>query len=120
MTWVWVVLGGAVGAPTRYLLDAFVQRRHEADFPWGTFTVNVLASFVLGLVSSGSGVPDAVALAVGTGFCGALSTYSTFAYENARLITVQKSPTALLNTVLSLVVGLAAVYAGIGLGGLLT
>jgi CrcB protein len=48
----WVALGAAVGAPVRYLTDRAVQARRPSSFPWGTFTVNVIGSFVLGLVTA--------------------------------------------------------------------
>ena len=51
MTVLLVLLGGAVGAPARYLADQAVQRRHGSAFPWGTWMVNVAGSFVLGVVA---------------------------------------------------------------------
>jgi CrcB protein len=74
-----VALGAAVGAPARYLVDRSVRRRVGA--PWGTVAVNVAGSFVLGLLVARTGGSGGWYLAVGTGFCGALTTYSTFAYE---------------------------------------
>ena len=66
MTVVLVLLGGAVGAPARYLTDVAVQRAHGTAFPWGTWTVNVVGSLVLGVVvGAGSGW---VVTLVGTGF----------------------------------------------------
>ncbi|WP_206443414.1 fluoride efflux transporter FluC, partial [Candidatus Protofrankia californiensis] len=50
MNWLLVILGAMAGAPVRYLTDRAVQARHDMLFPWGTFTVNVVASGVLGLV----------------------------------------------------------------------
>lgn len=84
-----VAVGGAVGAVLRYLTDQAVQRRYDSVFPWGTFTVNGAGSMLLGLlVTAGQqGVISVHMLALlGTGLCGAFTTYSTFAYETARLV----------------------------------
>ncbi len=88
MNWLLVILGAMAGAPVRYLTDRAVQARHDMLFPWGTFTVNVVASGVLGLVTGAvlaGAAPARAGLLVGTGLCGALSTYSTFSYETLRL-----------------------------------
>jgi CrcB protein len=114
MTVLLVLLGGAVGAPARYLTDQAVQRRHGTVFPWGTWTVNVAGSFVLGLVVA-SGPAWLVTLA-GTGFCGALTTFSTFGYETVRLAEEGESGSALANVVGSLATGLVAAALGWWLG----
>jgi len=111
MTFVLVLLGGMVGAPTRYLTDLLVQSRHDSRMPWGTFTVNIAGSFVLGLMaglSSAGHAPSWVETLVGTGFCGALTTFSTFSFETVRLVEGGHRLTALLNVVLSLATGLGA------------
>lgn len=109
MTVLMVIVGGAVGAPLRYLTDLLVQARHDSVFPWGTFTVNVLGSLVLG-VTAGAAValaPPAWVLAlVGTGLCGAFTTFSTFGFETIRLIEQGSWSTALANAGASLAVGL--------------
>lgn len=119
MTLLWVCLGAAVGAPGRYLLDRAVQARHDSRMPWGTMLVNVVGSLVLGVLvglSTGHHVPDAVTLTLGTGFCGALTTYSTFGYETFRLVEDGARPSAVLNVGLSLAAGIGAAAAGYVLG----
>ena len=117
MSWLWVALGAAAGAPARYLTDRWVQSRHDSVFPWGTITVNVGASFVLGVLTGAADVlAPAVGLALGTGLCGALSTYSTFSYETLRLLQTGARGLALANVVLALGAGVAAVALGLVAG----
>ena len=111
MTVLFVVVGAMVGAPLRYLTDRAVSARHDSVFPWGTFAVNVAGSFVLGLVVAGA-VPRAVLYLVGTGFCGALTTYSTFGYETVRLARDGSRFYAAANAVASVVAGLGAAFCG--------
>lgn len=121
MTALLVLLGGAVGAPARYLTDQWVQSRRDSVLPWGTLTVNVAGSFVLGLVAgaaSAGGVPSWVPTLVGTGFCGALTTFSTFGYETWRLLETGSLRPALANVIGSLAVGLGACALGWALGSL--
>ena len=119
MTALLVLIGGAIGAPTRYLTDVVVQSRHRSVLPWGTITVNVVGSFVLGLVAglaSASSAPSWVLTLVGTGFCGALTTFSTFSFETVRLAEAGRWRSAAGNVVISLVLGLVAVAIGWELG----
>ena len=119
MTALLVLLGGAIGAPTRYLTDVIVQSRHDSVLPWGTISVNVAGSFLLGLVAGLTYVSDAptwVLTLVGTGFCGALTTFSTFSYETVRLAEAKRWRAAVGNVVISLVLGLLAVAIGWELG----
>ena len=115
MTWLYVALGAAVGAPLRYLTDRFVQSRHDSVFPWGTFSVNVVGCFVLGLVAGSTPLGSTVGLLVGTGFCGALTTYSTFSYETLRLTQTGARMFAATNLAVSLTAGVAATYIGLQL-----
>ncbi|GGO56964.1 hypothetical protein GCM10012287_51770 [Streptomyces daqingensis] len=119
MNWLLVAVGGAVGAPLRYLTDRAVQIRHDSLFPWGTFTVNVAGSLLMGLLTgaavSGAAGPQVTAL-LGTGLCGALTTYSTFSYETLRLAEKGRGLQAAANVAGSLAAGLAAVFLGLALG----
>ena len=113
LTGLLVVLGAMVGAPLRYLIDRAVQTRHDTPFPWGTLTVNVVGSFVLGgLAGFGALVPGPLMALVGVGFCGALTTYSTFGYETLRLIEERASFYAVLNVIVSVVAALGAALFG--------
>jgi len=111
-----VITGAAIGAPLRYLSDRAIQSRHDTIFPWGTFAVNVLGSLILGIitgaVTSGGASPE-VQLAVGTGFCGALTTYSTFSYETLRLLEGDARFFAAANIVASIVAGLGSAFFGV-------
>jgi CrcB protein len=116
-----VIVGGLLGAPARYLTDLLVQSRHSSRLPWGTLVVNVVGSLVLGLVaglSVAGHVPLWVLTLVGVGFCGALTTFSTFSFETFRLLDERLWRTAVLNVVVSIAAGLAAVALGFWLGSL--
>jgi len=113
MTLLLVALGAAVGAPARYLTDRLVQSRHDSLMPWGTVTVNVVGSLILGaLAGAGTAVSPAVLALLGTGFCGALTTYSTFSFETWRLIEEEAYGEAVANVVVSVAVAMAAVIVG--------
>jgi CrcB protein len=116
VTWALVIVGAMLGAPVRYLIDRGVQDTHDGVFPWGTFTANVLGCLLLGvLVGSalhGSVPPSTQALA-GVGFCGAVTTYSTFGYESMRLAQTGARFLAVLNVTMSLTAGLGAYLVGL-------
>lgn len=112
-----IAIGAAVGAPARYLTDRTIQSRHETTFPWGTLTVNLVASLILGVVTGLSGHLSAESVAlIGTGLCGALSTFSTFSYETMQLIEERSHFYAVANVVLSVVAGLGAAALGWSIG----
>ena len=106
-----VVLGAMIGAPLRYLTDRAVQRRHDSAFPWGTLTVNVAGSFVLGALT-GAALPDPVAALGGVGLCGALTTYSTFSYDTLRLVEERSYALAAASTALNVVGSVLAAAVG--------
>jgi CrcB protein len=115
MTVALVLVGGALGAPLRYLTDLLVRSRVDSLLPWGTWCVNVAGSFVLGVVAAAvslNGAPGWLSTLVGTGLCGSLTTFSTFGYETLRLVEEGFWRTAGLYLVVSLSVGLLACAAG--------
>lgn len=113
MTWLLIALGGLVGAPSRYLLDTAVSSTvHRSAVPWGTMVVNVSGSFVLGVLAGVTVADGRVYAALGTGFCGAFTTFSTFAWETFALLEDGEPRAALLTVGIGLVLGLAAAAAG--------
>lgn len=119
MTVLYVALGAAVGAPLRYLADVAVQRRHDSVFPWGTLWVNVAGSFLFGMIAAlarGGELSAGAVAGLGVGFCGALTTYSTFGYETLRLIDGGARFYALANVGISVAAGLGAASVGWTLG----
>lgn len=117
MSFLYVALGAAVGAPLRYLVDRAVRTRHDSAFPWGTLAVNVAGSLILGVLAGAApAVPGALSALLGAGFCGALTTYSTFGFETVRLIERRRRVHAAANVVASVVAGLCAAFVGIAVG----
>jgi fluoride exporter len=111
-----VGLAGAGGAVARYLVDGAVQDRVSGLFPFGTLTVNVAGSLVLGLLVgftlSHTGGTTARTV-VGTGFCGGLTTWSTASWETVRLAEEGATGTALVFTLANLLTSFAAAAVGL-------
>lgn len=113
MTALMITIGALVGAPARYLTDRALSRWRY--LPWGTLAVNVVGAAVLGYVSAGQFGPTTVAL-LGTGFCGALTTYSTFSYETLRLLEERSYLRAALSVTANVLLGFGALSLGWALG----
>ncbi len=82
-----IALAGALGAPARFVVERAVQRVGATAFPFGTFVVNVSGSLALGVVVGlglAHGLDPDVRSVVGTGFLGAYTTFSAYAYETVR------------------------------------
>jgi fluoride exporter len=114
-----VVAGALVGAPVRLLADRMAARYRGHGSVLGTLTVNVVGSAVLGALLGQHAVPAGVVALVGTGFCGTLTTFSTFGFDIVRLVEERLVGRALGYLAASLVLGLGAAAAGYGLAGLL-
>lgn len=115
-SWVAVAVGGAVGAPARFLLDGAVAARARGPFPWGTLAVNVLGSLLLGIVTGLTlhhGLGSTGRAAFGLGFCGGFTTFSTFSYETARLVEEGVPGLAARNVAANVVLALAAAALGL-------
>jgi CrcB protein len=114
-----VAAGGALGAAARYFLGGTILSRLAPPFPAATFVINVTGSFVLGffltLATERALFSPHLRLAVAVGFVGAYTTFSTFEYETLRLAEERGFALALLNVVLSVAVGFAAVWGGAAL-----
>ncbi len=102
-----VILGAAIGAPARFLVDQYFKK--FTDKPVGTFTVNILGSFFIGLTfSSTEHWHDLLAI----GFAGSFTTWSTFIIDLYLGYELKKYKVISINLVASLVIGLLAAYFG--------
>ena len=119
MTALLVVAGALVGAPVRLLADRMAARYRGHGSVLGTLTVNVVGSAVLGALLGLHAVPAGVVALVGTGFCGTLTTFSTFGFDIVRLVEERLVGRALGYVAASLLLGVGAAAAGYGLAGLL-
>ena len=109
-----VLAGGAVGAPARYLTDRWISAHTSTRFPVGTLTVNLIGCFVLGVLAGGvahSGWSAGTYALLGTGFCGGLTTFSTFAVETVEL-SLHLRARAVSYLVLSAAAGVALAQLG--------
>jgi CrcB protein len=111
----YVGLGGFIGAVSRYLLSRYMGNLFPS-FPWGTLTVNVVGSFLLGFIvyslSLGKNISPEMRDFITIGILGGFTTMSTFAYESYRLMELNQLVLFILNVLLNLVLCLAAIYAG--------
>lgn len=107
-----VLLGGAIGAPARYLVDRFISRLHQRDWPWGTFAVNVIGAFAFAAILTSAPPSEAAVTFLLPGLLGAFTTWSTFSVEVVRLVQARERRNAVTYVVATLVTGIAAAYLG--------
>lgn len=109
--------GGFIGAVLRYQISGWIHKAFGTAFPYGTLTVNVLGSFLLGLflvlADTKLILPDMYKQLIAIGILGAFTTFSTFSYETYALIEGQLFKQVMLNIGLNLLLGLLAVWLGI-------
>jgi fluoride exporter len=111
-------LAGALGALSRFVLDAFVKGRWRSPFPLATVLINVTGSLLLGGLAGAVLFHDQASTwqtVVGTGFCGGYTTFSTASFETVRLVQQGQRMLALFNALGSLVVSVTACAAGLAL-----
>ncbi len=116
-----LLVAGAAGAPARYLVDRAVSRHGRGLLPLGTLVVNVTGSLILGVLAGLAlyhGLTATPKMILGTGFCGAYTTFSTFTYDTVALADAGDHRPAARNVVLSLVLPTAAAAVGMALAGL--
>ena len=110
-------LGGFLGSVARYVTTKFVDDKLSPAFPYGTLTVNILGSFLLGIIYiialRKAGLTENGRLFLGVGFCGGFTTFSAFALENFSLMQEKFVGTSLLYISVSIVGGILALVAGV-------
>jgi CrcB protein len=122
MAWLWVIVGSALGGVARYGVSGAVARRIGEIFPWGTLTVNVSGSFVIGLfaaLTAPGGTLAGARLAVAfvmIGLCGGYTTFSSFSLQTLNLARDGEWRRAIANIAASTALCLLAVWAGFALG----
>ena len=110
MNTLYVILGAAIGAPARFVIDQYIRKFSHK--PYGIFLVNVLGSFVIGLTFNKS---ETVYDLFAVGFAGAFTTWSTFMLDIYLGYELKRYREITINLVMSLGFGLAAAYLGLQL-----
>ena len=117
MRWWLLILSGGIGTALRFALSAWIETRTGPGFPWGTFAVNMLGCFAIGVLSTLADeralVSPATRMALVPGLVGGFTTFSTFGLETWQLVEDRAAWLALANAHGSLVLGLAAVVIGV-------
>ncbi|MBT1696107.1 fluoride efflux transporter CrcB [Fulvivirgaceae bacterium PWU4] len=115
-----VAIGGMFGSVARYVTARAVDEKIGAPFPYGTLTVNIVGSFILGVLYAWlirkTADSESMRLLIGTGFCGGFTTFSAFALENVNFLQQKVITSSLVYTAVTLVAGFLAVVAGLALG----
>ena len=109
-------LGGGLGSIARYLCQKWFMDHHPQAYPWGTFSVNIIGCFLIGvfwgLSFKSFADNESWKLFLMTGICGGFTTFSAFTLESIGLIKEQRPGTFLLYIGGSVLIGLLATYAG--------
>ncbi|MFY7757338.1 MAG: fluoride efflux transporter CrcB [Flavobacterium stagni] len=116
-TLIFVGIGGAIGSILRYLTGIYFQKMDSGNFPLATFIANAIGCLLIGLfmgyLTKNNLVDSQLKWFLVTGFCGGFTTFSTFGYENIQLVQQQQYLLALTYTLVSVCVGITAVFLGL-------
>ena len=116
-TFLWIGLGGFLGAKARYWLGQWLAARWGTAFPFGTLAVNAMGSFVLAFLLTSAAnrvsVPAGVRIFLTIGFLGGFTTFSSFSYETIGLLEQERWVAALVNLVTNAGLGLLGAFLGI-------
>ena len=108
---IWLIgFGGSIGASVRYLLAGYLNKKSK-QLPLGTWTVNILGSFVLGMLAQyhlSHGISDGLWFFLGVGFCGAFTTFSTFGFETITFLQTKRINSAVMYVLASVLISIAA------------
>ncbi|MFN5422106.1 MAG: fluoride efflux transporter CrcB [bacterium] len=111
-----VLTGSALGGTIRFIISVYLQNKIVSKFPLGTFVVNLIGCFLIGVIFSfvarNSIGNDDIKLLLATGFCGGFTTFSAFAIENLDMIRNGNHATALTYIILSIILGIIATLLG--------
>ena len=114
-----VLAGSAAGGTARYVTALLIQSKNNSLFPWGTFAINFLGCFIIGIIyaiaARNATTGSDIKLLLATGFCGGFTTFSAFAFENLELLKSGMHMTALMYVILSVTLGILAVVLGASL-----
>jgi len=109
-----VILGAGIGGGVRYWVSNFVYKYLPVFFPYGTLIVNIIGSFLLGILIYGFDEKEMISLNLklflGVGFCGGLTTFSTFSFETLNLVKDAQFTLAVLNVLLNVIVSFIGIY----------
>ena len=106
-----ILIGGGLGAVSRYALGSLFSDRLKSIFPIGTFFVNILGAYLLGVFTSYNASND-IKLLLADGFLGAFTTFSAFMLESEVLLNTRRWNSSLIYILITLFLGITAFFCG--------
>jgi fluoride exporter len=114
LNYILVSIGAAIGGALRYGISNYIQKNISIIFPYGTLAVNVVGSFILGIImfylNEKELIGNEFRLFLAVGFCGGFTTFSTFSYETLAMFRDSEIGLALYNVLLNVVLCLVGIY----------